>query len=537
MKENKRRTIVLIIITLATLALVIGGATYAFFATERNIGGTITSNVATAGSMYSFSASSNDSIDINIDFNEMSEANVSTGVLKTDNATLNVSVASPEDNMLTYCTYDIIWVWDSEDKYTKADVDSLPYTHSDNKVYPYEFSTKVDSDTEVDLSLAEAGTTLNSVVLKKRASIESTGKTEVKKTHVINANIYNLPVDQQKLFGKSFKAHMTIENLDCNMKDMAVYDNSTLATYIKEIEYDFKQKEANPNNVAGLYKHDGTIVSEDGTVLDANDNSYRYAGADTDVNNYVCFEGDNCNYESNLYRIISIDSNNITKVIKVTSLGYMSWNDDEIGYTPTGTTQDTTMGLTTGTEYTNIWAIQKEDGSYYTSTLNNYLNTTYLNKMEAKTDKIENTTWHVGGATFSQSLHSNPQEMMTYELDTAADDTYKGTYEAKVGLMYIYEYGFAALPEVWEKELSNYKSSIGKDWLLTEDYAIAWTISRTSEDTDRAFYLDSRIGRVYTHYVTYPPVVLPVLSLKSSTKIINAETEGVGTKSNPMIII
>ena len=75
-------------------------------------------------------------------------------------------------------------------------------------------------------------------------------------------------------------------------------------------------------NVQGnnnIYFHNGTITSDDGTIIDANDNSYRYAGTNDEVKNYICFGSDNetCP-ENNLYRIIGVFNNHV-KLIKATA--------------------------------------------------------------------------------------------------------------------------------------------------------------------------------------------------------------------------
>ena len=50
------------------------------------------------------------------------------------------------------------------------------------------------------------------------------------------------------------------------------------------------------NGIGGLIYHDGSITSEDGTVLDAEDKGYRYSGCNP--NNYICFGPGSENYNS-----------------------------------------------------------------------------------------------------------------------------------------------------------------------------------------------------------------------------------------------
>ena len=54
----------------------------------------------------------------------------------------------------------------------------------------------------------------------------------------------------------------------------------TLASYVKSLSTGTQGENS-------IYYHNGTIKTDDGTVIDAGDNSYRYAGASETVNNFV----------------------------------------------------------------------------------------------------------------------------------------------------------------------------------------------------------------------------------------------------------
>ena len=85
-------------------------------------------------------------------------------------------------------------------------------------------------------------------------------------------------------------------------------------------------------------------------------------------------------------------------------------------------------------------------------------------------DKITTTTWKVGGGT-SENLMDVPSTAYQYEVGSNALTT---TYDAKIGLMYVSDYGFAADPNAWTTKLSSYSSS-SKDWLSLSSKE--WTIS------------------------------------------------------------
>ena len=97
-----------------------------------------------------------------------------------------------------------------------------------------------------------------------------------------------------------------------------------------------------------LYHHDTSLTNG------AGDNSYRYAGASGEVNNYVCFGSSEASCpDDNLYRIIGVFGDRV-KLIKSTSVGKMKWDSNG----------------------SNTWS---------TSSLNTYLNNEFINAFDEMT--------------------------------------------------------------------------------------------------------------------------------------------------------
>ena len=255
----------------------------------------------------------------------------------------------------------------------------------------------------------------------------------------------------------------------------------TLINYVKS-QYTGTQGKNN------IYYHDSSLANG------AGDNSYRYAGASDSVNNYICLGSDATTCpDANLFRIIGVFGDK-TKVIRAKSAGTQIW--DKNG--------------------SNTWS---------TSSLNTYLNGTYLTSLGTLADKIATTTWKVGGGS-STYLYDVPKTAYQYEVGSGASTT---THDAKIGLMYVSDYGFAADPSGWTTKLSSYNSNTSKNWLFlgfTE-----WTISRYSNYTDYAFHVLAT-GAVYNRKVTDSIVVRPSFNLLSSVTY----ASGSGTSSDPIRI-
>ena len=276
------------------------------------------------------------------------------------------------------------------------------------------------------------------------------------------------------------------EGVDSNVYTInAETENSVLlADYIKSL---YTSQGSN-----GLYYHTSSLANS------AADNSYRYAGANP--NNYVCF-GSNASTcpSDNLYRIIGVFGNQV-KLIKNTSLGNYYWSGS----------------------YSN------QSNTWSSSTLNaGTLNGTYLSGLSSTwQNKIATTNWKVGGMAWSTT--NTAKQYYNVEVGSSSSST---TYSAKIGLMYVSDYGFAASPDYWTTELFNYEPSKSSNWMninLEE-----WTISRRSDYPLIAFSVISS-GFVYADDGVYDisNAVRPVFYLTSSITYVS----GSGSSADPIRI-
>lgn len=594
MEVVNKKAKILIIITILLFMVSVVGASFAYFISSVDINANLNLNVATADRMYQFIADSNDSINLDISFNDMSAFNVSKNVLKSSTANINVSLASSSEDVLTTCTYDIVWVWDSEDKYTSSDAE-LPYIVDEDlkttfesecpesadkdlcltqtaetqgidlsakEYYPYEFSTKVDEDREYDLSTLTKGIKDNSVIIKKGAVINSRSTTPITKTHQIGVNVYNIPVDQNNLFGKKIKAHITIENVSCNMTNDTTFVG-TLADGVKAEDFakivvkdsDTANKTTDQctNGIGGLIYHDGSIKSEDGTILDADDKGYRYSGCNP--NNYICFGPGSEDYNSgkstvcpteNKYRIIGIvpvetENNESQMLAKIIKAEYAT--ESELGITqgnkPT-TSQDYvdlkriegSLDNISGFSWSSSNADNWENSELYKSLNDNetgflhYIIKDYnteQNRITNWENKIASVMWNVGGWN---NLSATAKAMYDGEMKNANnDENGAGTkVSAKIGLMYVHDYGYASTKNNWNLQLSssyNDDPNRQNNWLFNG--VNEWTISISVKKAlgfslPTVSYIDGN-GQINPMFVVQSMAVRPVFYLNQDVTI------------------
>ena len=288
----------------------------------------------------------------------------------------------------------------------------------------------------------------------------------------ITVTFVNYDADQSKNAGKTFVAKLMIQQENLG--------NQTLAEYVIS-QYTGTQ------GSNGIYYHNSTLANG------AGDNSYRYAGASNSVNNYICLGSDKATCpDANLFRIIGVFGDK-TKVIRAKSTGNQKWH----------------------TSNTNTWS---------TSSLNTYLNGEYLTSLGTLAEKIATTTWKVGGGSWSNIGTSVPKTAYQHEVGSSASST---TYGAKIGLMYVSDYGYAADQSAWTTKLSSYNSNTSKNWLYLG--STEWTISRYSDGSDGAYYVYST-GFVGNFTVTTSCAVRPSFNLESSVNYVS----GSGSMSDPV---
>ena len=267
-----------------------------------------------------------------------------------------------------------------------------------------------------------------------------------------------------------------------------------LADYIKNNVY------TGTDGDNGLYYHDG-VGTYTNAAQEAGDNSYRYSGANP--NNYVCFGSDTATCpNNNLYRIVGVFGDQV-KLIKSTNWDYSYWSGSYHG--------------------DNIWS---------NSTLNTEkLNGTYLNGFETIwSEMIETTSWIVRGDIWENIAETTVKNAYTNEIVRPSSSE---TYSAKIGLMYVSDYGYAASPSAWTINLSSYNNSTNtsNNWLyLGSD---EWTITCRWWAPGNVFLVASSglVGSSTDRFSndTNGFGVRPAFYLKPNVTI----TSGDGSSSNP----
>ena len=476
--EN-RKTKIISVVAVVALALTVITATYAYF--QAQVGDPAVADIkVNANTVDTFTFSSGSAISFSINQDNFASGKGNQTGSTYASATLT---ANNKTNTAT------------EHYYLYLNIEDNTFTYSINESTPEIIMTVTDSSGNEVTNIS----TLNHVIVTGANGDQVSGYDITNKKGLITL-FNNREITTTSSKEEKWNIKVTFVNYDASQNANAGKSMSAKVMIQKEV-IPFHQT-CNDNTLAchtaklytgtqgqnGIYYHDASLKNG------AGDNSYRFAGASDQVNNYVCF-GSNVTPcpTDNLYRIIGVFGDKV-KLIKSTSVGDKGWN---------------------GTE----------DNTWSSSSLNTYLNDEFLNTFdETIKGKIDTTTWKVGGfssserpakAVYLNEIKSSPSE------------------NKKIGLMYASDYGFAAAQSAWTTNLYDYEGEAIKsaNWMYIG--ASEWTISRFTVNSIGAFEVGTSgyvagLGSI----VTDAHGVRPVFSLTSSVNY----ASGSGTTTDPIII-
>ncbi len=478
-KTNEKKVLIFSTIAVVLLIIVMVGATYAFFTAQGGASANTNVNVQT-NTTDSLSFSVGNAISITANQQNFAQGLGNQAGSTTASATLTANNAT---NTATRNYYLYLNITSNDFTYTTdEETAELILTIEDpdgtelQTLGSYEY-TSVGEVSGFDITTANG-----LITIVDNYEITSTGT--VTQEWNITVTFVNLDSDQEENTNKTFEATLIIQE-DSYEEEVTTLGN--FANYITTQVY------TGTDGENGLYYHDADLANG------AQDNSYRYSGANP--NNYVCFgaTGADCQNEDNQYRIIGVFNNQV-KLIKATNYGNYAWN----------------AGV-------NTWDESTKPDIYTT------LNTTYYNTLESEWQNlIAESTWQVGGMVFSNT--NTAKQYYDVEVGTGQSG-YEETM--KIGLMYVSDYGYGASPEKWTTALAypdgeNYGTD---NWLyLGND---EWFISRITDNTAYAFRVfSSRGGSVARGNVNPTYAVRPSFSLTSTATI----SSGTGTSTDPFVL-
>ena len=260
------------------------------------------------------------------------------------------------------------------------------------------------------------------------------------------------------------------------------------------------------------------------------------------VKNFVCFgsTASPCPTE-NLYRIIGVFGNNVKLIKWDYAKSSLLGTDGDYDLENTDTYYSGEQGESPVSNSFYYWNKATSKNTWSESNLNKVnLNTNFINNIGSEwAKKIAPTTWKVGGNTSANIVTSVPatayQNEVVHPVTTNTTDN-KTEYTAKIGLMYLSDYYYAASPSAWtlvgynpSDATKDYSFSKGENWLYGGGQE--WTISRSAGGSGYAFRVNGD-GFVFNYGISDDGGVRPSFNLLSSITYAG----GSGTKDSPIRI-
>ena len=546
MDKNKKNAIVLSIVALVALALLVVGATYAYFQNQYGSASNADVNVTTyTTDILTFTTGNAISL-----YADQTSFGQEKGSLSGETFAKATLVANNKTNEATDNYYVYFNIENNTFKYTLGEDKPeliLTVTGPDGsevtEISGLKYTTVQDRENKTVKGF-DVTTTNGLITIANKKTITATPSKE--EQYTLKLTFVNYEGDQTENATSTLSAKVMIQK------------EEIIQTAINKIcKKDQKLSECIIATNAideTLYHHDASLTNG------AGDNSYRFAGASDQVNNYVCF-GSNVTPcpTDNLYRIIGVFDHKISekqteKRVKLIKYDYATSallgadGDYKQAYTATGKSSSNYKGNNlaniagyTG-NYKNNTTINSGYGSntWSTSLLNKTnLNQNFIANIGADwAAKIAETTWTDGGNRWT-NIGTRPAKT-AYQNEIVNPVTTNTTdnateYSAKIGLVYASDYGFEAAPSAWTTALNKYDGEAIKsvNWMYMGLYE--WTISRyVSRNANIASYVLSvnNAGYLNSNDASIALALRPVFSLSSSVNYVS----GSGTAADPISI-
>ena len=522
-----KKQIILSILTIFVLSALIIGATFSYFQAQGDTSSQTSATVKTYTTDV-FSFETGDAISFSLN-----QENFTSGKGNQTGSTFAKTILTANNKTNTA----------TEHYYLYLNISNNTFTYTQNENTPEILLTITDGTNPVTNITSLTYKTVNDGkgnrisgydITNKKGLITLFSNREITTTSTktenwnITVTFINYNIDQSKNAGKTFSGKVLIQKEKIKESVATVCSNGqTLSSCI--IAMDGKDDT--------LYHHTSSLANG------AGDNSYRYAGASDQVNNFVCFGSTETPCPTdNLYRIIGVFEDKVklikydyaTSALLGTNGAYL--NDTKYKWSSLKTCPSSLAYVSNNVVFLAIPEPTKEGCNLWNySDLNKInLNTNYLNNIGTKwSNMIEDATWRVSGYS-TESV--TPSEMYTEEITNATKTYGPNDGTSKIGLMYVSDYGFAASPSAWTTTLLNYNGNDAKgtsiktiNWMYMGYYD--WMISRDSGRSNFAFFVRDG-GDVYSRGVNNSLGVRPSFNLSSSITYVS----GSGSAVDPILI-
>lgn len=205
---DKRSTVLLTVIAVATLLVAVVGSTFAFFAVQETNNAKVEVTAQTAAGSDVFSATGSGALSLDVTNEKMMQANGGVDVVATSDEDNSMVVELTAGTGKATCTYDLVWSETSATAYEKS-------ATADAKGYTKEFTLAGESTGLTPIDEINVDAIAENGVLGTYTISNTAGEAKTVQNWTFTAKFYNLDVDQATQMNKTYAGNVTVKNVKC----------------------------------------------------------------------------------------------------------------------------------------------------------------------------------------------------------------------------------------------------------------------------------------------------------------------------------
>lgn len=217
---DKKSTVLLTVIAVATLLVAVVGSTFAFFAIQETNTADVKVETSTAKGSDIFSATSAGELSLTVNNDDMLETNGGKEGAFVSDTDANMTIELTAGTGKATCGYDIIWEDSSVEPYARSKyMVKEGETEVEKTVEGYEYTIQGSKggDEIEEINVSDITSNDKGQKVLGHFTIENTaGEAKTVQTWNYTVKFYNLAVNQGKQMGKTYVSNIKVANVSCS---------------------------------------------------------------------------------------------------------------------------------------------------------------------------------------------------------------------------------------------------------------------------------------------------------------------------------
>ena len=200
---ERKNTILLTVIAVATLLVAVVGASFAYFAVDASNDAEVKVQTTTAAGSDIFTATGSETMTLNVTNDVMMQTGANVGDVAVSDTDSSMKISLQAGTGVATCTYKLVYN-NTGAAYT------MTTGAADGKEYTLEGTYGADGFAETNMDkVAEA------LAAKTYTITNTAGQAKTEQTWTFTAKFYNLAIDQEGQMNKSYAGNIKVTDVKC----------------------------------------------------------------------------------------------------------------------------------------------------------------------------------------------------------------------------------------------------------------------------------------------------------------------------------